>query len=505
MGQRDISSMRSTIEFLKEQNEIFVVEGEVDPIYEISGIQAMLESGPALLFNNIRGYPKARNVGNVFSTRDRVAKIFDVADSKSLTLKCREALNNPIPPRVVEDAPCQEVLITEDIDVAATLPIIKHSERDGAHVLGGGNIFVSGSYYRDGTELTFKRLSFRGKDWASMLATMGTHLGYALDEHKRVPLTINICTPPAVNLVAAAGPIHIIVPYGSDELGIAGGLQGFPVDICRAKTVDAHAIANSEWVLEGYLSIAERVWETEEAEKIGEAGVAPFMPEWAGYLGRALRLPKFQVTAITHRKDKPIFFTPLARSFEGNFMGIPFRAACFYELAQRLVPGFVVDVNILTGLGGYSNVVFQVRKRNKAEDGTQRNILTSALGVAAGLRLAVAVDDDVDIYSADDVLWAITTRVKPENDIIMGGGGRMLGLMPVERFETDGTPTSSTFLLRGGMGFDATVPFGARERFERAHYPVDKIDLSKWFSEAQIASVKASQSDYVKFLAATGR
>ena len=78
MAHKDISSMRSTVELLKEEGEVFVVEGEVDPIYEISGIQASLEGGPALLFNRIKGYPGVRNLGNIFSNRQRVAKMFDV-------------------------------------------------------------------------------------------------------------------------------------------------------------------------------------------------------------------------------------------------------------------------------------------------------------------------------------------------------------------------------------------------------------------------------------------
>ena len=51
MVQKDITSMRSTIEFLKEQDEILVVDGEVDPIYEIAAIEKALENGPAILFH----------------------------------------------------------------------------------------------------------------------------------------------------------------------------------------------------------------------------------------------------------------------------------------------------------------------------------------------------------------------------------------------------------------------------------------------------------------------
>lgn len=144
MAKKDISSMRSTLEFLKEENEVLTVKGEVDPTYEIAGIQKALEGGPALLFENIKGYPGVRNVGNVFATTDRIAKIFGVEDPKKMKFRCLEGIKNPIRPRVVDDAPCQEVVITENIDVPATMPILKHTELDAGRILGGGNNFVSG-------------------------------------------------------------------------------------------------------------------------------------------------------------------------------------------------------------------------------------------------------------------------------------------------------------------------------------------------------------------------
>ncbi len=98
MTKKDVTSLRGALEFLKEQSEVLVITGEVDPIYEISGIQRSLENGPALLFENIKGYPWARDIGNLFSRRERIAKMFDVPSVKEITLKCHEAIKKPIPP-----------------------------------------------------------------------------------------------------------------------------------------------------------------------------------------------------------------------------------------------------------------------------------------------------------------------------------------------------------------------------------------------------------------------
>ena len=506
MKKKDIGSMRSTLDWLEEEGELLTVEREVDPIYEIAGIQKVLEGGPALLFENIKGYPNVRNESNAFATESRVAKMFDVSDPKKLKFKCLEAMKNPIPPKVVKDGPCQEVVITDNIDVMATLPIIKHTERDGGRFLGGGNILLTGKYFGAGAHISFNRASFRGKDWATICALSTTHLGdrARVKRDEMIPVTLNISTPPAVKIVAATHFLHTMVPPGSDELGFAGGLQGFPVEIVKAKTVDAYAIANAEWVIEGYIDTTQRVWETEESEKIGKWGVAPFFPEWTGHLGRATKNFKLEITAITHREDRPIFYTPLARSIDADIMASPFREACFYELSNRIYPGFVVDVNIIKGLASWgASVIIQVKKRRSSDEGFQRKILMSALEAGESMRLAVAVDEDVDIYSADDILWAMTTRVDPDRDIIKSSYVGTKGMMYTRTSNVEGE--MPTFLpFQGGMGIDATVLFNAKWTCERAHYPVDRIDLKKWFSEEEISRAKAMQSEYSRLLAKTG-
>lgn len=500
MGRKDITSMRAALDFLEKEGEALRVTKEVDPILEIAGILKALEGGPAVMFDRIKGYPGVRNAGNIYASMDRIAKLFD-ADRKKLKFKFLEAMRCPIPARSVTEAPCQEVVLDKNVDIPATLPVIKHTTGDAGHIIGGGVQVVDGRFFRGGTHLSFNRIFFRHKDWATIMAGPPTHLGVCLFvEHRRekVPVTINIGTPPAVSLIAGGGNIHMIIPTGSDELGMAGALQGSPIEIVKAKTVDAYAIAQSEWVIEGYFD-PQVEWETDEAEKMGEVGKAPFFPEWTGYMGRAFRFRKFQATAITHRRDGPIFFTPLAHSYEGENLIIPFREACFYEVADRVMPGLVTDVNILHGLTVNGGVVFQLHKRRDWDEGYQRNILSAALGASPGLRLAIAVDDDVDIYNADDVLWALVTRVNPNADILTGPrGGRGMLMQPMER---QGEALGG---FEGGLGIDATVPFEARPQFERAKYPVDKVDLKNYFTPEDLARALHQQDEYARVLARWG-
>jgi gallate decarboxylase subunit C len=503
-AKKELSSLRKTLDLLLKEGEAINITAEADPVYEIPGLAKTCDNGPALIFNNIKGYPRVRAAANMYSRGERLARLFGAADYKGLKFKCWDALKKPIPPKEVKEAPCQEVVITKDIDLMNTIPVYKYTKADGARVLGGGVACFTGKWAWGGSDIAFKRMHFRGKDWSTML-NRGGIAGKILNEYKnqKVPLTVNIGAPPPVAIVAAGGMVHTIMPEGTDKIGIAGYLQDAPIEVVKAKTQDALAIANAEWVLEGYIDTGETVWETDEAEKSGIPNKEPFFPEWPGYLGRAMQVRKFHVTAITHRKN-PIFVSHLAHSIEHDLMLAVVKQATYLEMAHRLHPGLVVDVNILPAVGVESMVVFQIRKRSLADEGLQKNILNGYMGICLTGRLAVAVDEDVDIYSADDVLWAVTSRVNSATGITIGGDMRRMTLQPIEKLSPVGKLMEDITTTPGAIGLDATVPFGARSLLERAHYAVDTINLDKWLTPEQIASIKAGQCEYARSLAKSG-
>lgn len=502
MAKKDISSMRSALEFLMAEGDVLEIKEEVDPILEISGITKSFDGGPVLLFEKIKGYPEARDVANVFASEGIYPKLFNASNDKEMMRAAHNALLNPIPPRVVTEAPCQEVVITDGIDVLASVPILKHTEEDAGRILGGLNVLISGKYFDGGFEISFKRTHFQGKDWGTIMAGDHTHIGRIIRRFRPepIPATLNICTPPAVNQAAGGTYIHSMVTSGSDELGFAGGLQGFPVEIVKAKTVDAYAVAQAEWVIEGYIDTSTNLWESERGAQAGKWDIAPFFPEYTGYLGGAVKTTKFVATAITHRRDRPIFYSPLAHSFEGENLMRPFRAAAIYEYARRVIdPDFIADVNILPGQKGLLGVTFQVNKTKPRYEGYQKTLLYNILTLPEAPQVGIVVDNDVDIYSADDVMWAITTRVNPATGVITGGGERHRQGNPMEEL----SPQSG---LQGFLGIDATVPFDLplKMAFRQGKYPIDKIDLRRWFTEEQIAAAKARQSEYGRVLAQRG-
>ena len=97
--------------------------------------------------------------------------------------------------------------------------------------------------------------------------------------------------------------------------------------------------------------------------------------------------------------------------------------------------------------------------------------------------------------------------MNPRNDILNPiPGGRGQTFMPAERMTSgDKQWTASNTNFEGGMGIDATVPFGYEQDFHRPVYPVDKVDPKKWFSDDDIKRMKARMEGWVLSLARTGR
>jgi 4-hydroxy-3-polyprenylbenzoate decarboxylase len=158
----------------------------------------------------------------------------------------------------------------------------------------------------------------------------------------------------------------------------------------------------------------------------------------------------------------------------------------------------------MTDWGG---VIIQVKKRNQLEEGWQRNFLTALLSTSQGMRVAIAVSEDTDIYSMDEVMWCITTRVNPRTDILNPTpGGRGQTFMPAERMTAgDKAWTASNTRYEGGMGIDATVPYGYEDDFMRPVYPVDRVKLADFFDRDQLANITGRLKGWAELLAKTGR
>jgi len=226
-------------------------------------------------------------------------------------------------------------------------------------------------------------------------------------------------------------------------------------------------------------------------------------------MGKAYKAPTFHVTAITMRKpeSRPIVFPLGVHTRDCLQVSTPVREAAIFELCERMQPGIIQDVHSPYAMADWGGCIIQVKKRNKIEEGWQRNFLGAILSCSQGMRLAIAVSEDVDIYSMDDIMWCLTTRVNPQTDILNPiPGGRGQTFMPSERMTAGAKEwTASNTNFEGGMGIDATVPFGYEQDFHRPVYPINRVKPEDFFNQEQVAAMKARMEGWVLSLARTGR
>src|SRR5439155_651596 len=420
--KKDITSLRSALEWLNTQGDVLTTDVEVDPDLEITGVQKHLDGGPVVLFNQVKGKPHVRAITNLLADMNVVDKLFGYQTPQERTRKIADAMTHPLTPIEVpqDEAPCQEEVITGDLDVNKYITAIRHTELESELTIGSGISCVIGDYFKGGSHIGYNRMNFRWGNIGTFQASPGSHMWQVITEHykddKPIPLTMCFGVPPACTLVAGGGFDYVILPKGCDEVGVAGAIQGSPVNI-----------------------------------------------------------------------DTTL------------------RESAIYELCERLQPGIIQDVHIPYPMTDWGGCIIQVKKRNKIEEGWQRNFLAAILACNQGMRLAIAESPDIDIYSMDDIIWSLTTRVNPHTDIINplpGGIGQTF--QPQERMtagEKEWTASNTRF--EGGMGIDATVPYGYEQDFHRPVYPIDKVDPLKFFSQSELDRAKERMHGWVEVLART--
>ncbi len=311
----------------------------------------------------------------------------------------------------------QEEVYEKPTDANEFVVPIRHTNIEPELTVGSGNRLISGEYFDGGTDLGYNRMNFRWGNVGTFQISPGSHMWQVVTKYykanKLVPITMNFGLPPSCTLMAGAGFDYVILPQGCDEVGSAGAVQGSPVRLVKARTVDAMAVADAEVVLEGYVNPRDRRFETAESEKAGIQGRFHFHPEWAGYMGKAYKAPTFHVTAVTTRKreSKPIIFPLGVHTLDDHNIDTTVREAAMFELCERMQPGILMDVNIPYCMTDWGGAIIQLKKRNKIEEGWQRNFMAAILATSQGSRLVIAVSEDTDPYDMDDVMWCLTTRV----------------------------------------------------------------------------------------------
>lgn len=433
-GARDAErGLRGFLSRLEADGDLVRVREVVDPRLEIASAirEASDRSGPALLFERVKGYDM-QVVGGVFGSR-RLGYAALGCTRDTRLQRFLAGIGDPIPVREVVDAPCQEIIQHgEDVDLAS-LPVPVYNALDGGPYVTLG-VAISRSPEHGTYNAGIYRLQVKGRDRTGISMGPQQHIGLHFREAEQrgedLPVAIALGVDPLVAYASQAS-----APYGIDELTLAGGLAGAPVDVVRCTTVDLAVPADAEIVLEGRVLRGVR-------EPEGPFG------EYPGYYtdeSPAMR-PVIEITAITRRHDA-IFqagLTGMPMTENHVLKEVPLEANLYDEL-RRAFPQ-VVDVHYPpAGSNGFLTVV---AVRPAGPTGA-RNVLLAVLGSRKRGKYNIVVDDDVDIFDMERVLHAMCTRSEPAEDVVIVPGVAPVALDPAAR-----GGEASTF------GIDATRPSG---------------------------------------------
>lgn len=470
--------LRSVLETLNQApGELFCTNELVDPHAELAGVYRYIGAGgtvmrptrlgPAMIFNRVKGYENVRVLIGLLASRKRVAKILGTEPTR-LGFLLGDAVSTPIAPVTIprEQALCQEVIHRADwpgFDIRKIVPAPTNTEEDAGPYITMGMAYASDPETGE-SDITIHRLCIQSADEISMYFVPGRHLDVfrqkAEAQGKPLPISISIGVDPAIEISACFEPPTTHLGY--NELSIAGSIRKRAVELTDCVTIREKAIANAEFVIEGELLPHVRVSEDHNT-KTGKA-----MPEFPGYTGPAnAALPVVKVKAVTHRRN-PILQTVIGPSEEHvNLAGIPTEASILL-MVERAMPGKLLNVYAHSAGGGKYMAVMQFKKAALSDEGRQRQAALLAFAAFSELKHVILVDEDVDPFDSNDVLWALNTRYQGDVSTIFIPGVRCHPLDPSQ------SPDFSASIQDEGIScktiFDCTVPYKLKERFQRAKF-----------------------------------
>ncbi len=474
-----VNDLRSAIEFLRTiPGQLHETNEAVDPHAELAGVYRHIGAGgtvprptrlgPAMIFNQVKGHDGARVLIGLLASRERVGLLLGCAPDR-LGHWLNQAVSTPIPPVTVsqKNAPCQEVVhlaSDPDFDIRRLVPAPTNTPEDAGPYITLGMCYASDPVSGE-SDITIHRLCLQSKDEMTMFFTPGArHLDVfrrrAEEQGRPLPISISIGVDPAIEIGACFEPPT--TPLGFDELAVAGSLRQRPVELVSCLTIAEKAIANAEYVIEGELLPGVRMREDLNSDS-GKA-----MPEFPGYTGPAdPALPVIRVKAVTHRRN-PIMQTCIGPSEEHvSLAGIPTEASIL-QMVERAMPGRLLNVYAHSSGGGKYMAVLQFKKSVPSDEGRQRQAAILAFAAFSELKHVILVDEDVDLFDSNDVLWAMNTRYQGDVDTVFIPGVRCHPLDPSE------SPDYNPQLRDRGIScktiFDCTVPFALKESFQRARF-----------------------------------
>ncbi|MCW2888196.1 MAG: vanillate/4-hydroxybenzoate decarboxylase subunit [Streptosporangiaceae bacterium] len=448
------ADLREFLATLDRNGQLLTYSEPVNPEPDMSAAAAatsnLTDRGPALVFDNINGYEpgKARAALNVVGSWPNHALMLGL--DKDTSVKDQffrfadrwDAFPGPIERR--DDAPWQEVALSEGIDLFKILPLFRLNTYDvGCYIdkacvisrdpddpdnFGKQNVGIYRIQVKDKDRLGIQPLAAHD---------IGLHLQRAEERGENLPVAIALGNEPVITTVAG-----MPLAYDQSEYEMAAAIQGAPYRITKAPVTGLDVPWGSEVVIEGEIIAGEREIE------------GPF-GEFTGHYSGAHRQPVIKLHRVMHRRN-PIF--------EHLYIGMPWTemdytlalntsALLYRQLKAEFPEVTAVNAMYTQGLLG----IISVKQRF---GGFAKAVGLRAMTVPHGLaycKVIILVDDDVDPFNLAQVMWALSVHYHPLHDTVTVPNASVLAL----------DPSSDPAGITHKIVLDATTPIAPENR---GHY-----------------------------------
>lgn len=408
-------------------------EDEISAKYEITAVLKELEKkgSPLVIFKNIKNY-KMPVISNVLASRQRIAMSLGLDNEREFLELYSKYIGRRIEPEIVKNGIFETNYYDEKtVDLTKTLPIITHFNCDGGPYITAGVVIArdpdSGVHTCGLHRLQLKERNKLGISLHSRKRMWEFHRR-AEEKGKPLPAAIAIGVHPIVTIGSLA-----FLPYNDSKYDLIGGLLGEPLQVVKCKNIDVLVPAWTEIIIEG-----EILNEVREPE-------GPFS-EFTNYVtGRSTR-NVFKVKALHHRDNALYHSINPALSADHNTIMAFHRECDIFSTLLRTVPNVKAIHVPISGCGIFTCYI----SIKKTAEGEPLQAIFTTLAEDHCIKTVVVVDNDIDIFDEQEVLWAISTRVQGDKDIIITPQNMGMGDML--------DPSTDELYRSSKIGIDATKP-----------------------------------------------
>lgn len=463
-----IKNLRDFINLLEANGELIRIKDEVDCVLEITEVadKIVKGGGPALLFENVRGYrvpvlmnlfgslkriSLAMEVDDISEISDRIDKLFNLTQQEGIlnTIGLLISLASDLKgvmPKLVKRGGCKEEIHIEDASLAE-FPILKCWPYDASKFITYPLVFT-----KDPENGAMNCGVYRMQVYDGRTTGMHWHIHHHGALHyskhkrmkKRMEVAVAIGAPP-VALLAAVAPL----PDNIFEMLLAGFIQRRSIDMIKCETLDIEVPVESEIIIEGYV--------LPDEERIE----GPF-GDHTGFYSLEESYPVFHITCITHKKS-PIYHASIVGRppTEDYFIGKAMERI-FLPIIRKMHPE-IVDINMPMEGVFHNLMIVSIKKSYPGQARKTMNAIWS-LGQAMFTKVIIVVDEWVNVHDLSEVAWVALNYIEPERDMQFVNG-------PVETLEH----ATDIPYYGSKVGVDATKKLAA-EGFNRRWPEPIKMD-----------------------------